>query len=83
MYHRDELELDLLYLRRLTGDLLRDRLRGGDLLLGGGEPLEKFQHKKTQKTVLTLNRDQPAKTQAKKRVPVPMYECKKNGCTHE
>lgn len=38
MYHRDELELDLLYLRRLTGDLLLDRLRGGDLLLGG-DPL--------------------------------------------
>lgn len=33
--HLDELELDLLYRRRLTGDLLRDRLLGGDLRRGG------------------------------------------------
>ena len=47
MYHRDELELDLLYLRRLTGDLLLDRLRGGDLLLGG-DPLKKVYHKNSE-----------------------------------
>ena len=34
-FYLEELELDLLYLRRRTGDLLRDRLRGGDLRRGG------------------------------------------------
>lgn len=36
-FHRDELELDRLYLRLLTGDL--DRLRGGGVLLRGGGDL--------------------------------------------
>ena len=39
-HHLEELELDLLYLRRLTGDLLLDRLRGGGVLLRGGDALK-------------------------------------------
>lgn len=35
MSYRDELELDRLYLRLLTGDRLRDRRRGGLRRLGG------------------------------------------------